>query len=102
MILAKKPRVSPIDGWGFFEAIDGKLSKSFEIHLAQAGIDIGSGILGWRGTVLSKDHKYENMSFEMSPRHENWTGVVVIRVFDGDKQIYDGMADTSGLKCEWK
>jgi hypothetical protein len=93
--------VHPIDGWGFKEAVDGKLAGEFEVSIDQAGVDIGDGIAGWRGTVATPGHKYDGLSLTMTPRHTIWMGVVVINVTDREKLVFSGMADTSGLECDW-
>ncbi|HMI39727.1 MAG TPA: hypothetical protein VK485_00680 [Sphingomicrobium sp.] len=91
-----KITITPIDGWGFAENVDGQLSPSFEVELDETGIDLG-GVVGWRGQVLSPGHKYAGMPFDMTPRHTTWTGTVVINIRDG----FSGMADTEGLQCDW-
>ena len=93
--------IKPIDGWGFRETIDGELAPSFEVRIDDAGVDIGDGILGWRGTVVSLDHKYAGLHFKMDPRHTTWTGIVVIWVGNGHEQVFSGMAETKGLECDW-
>ena len=93
--------ISPIDGWGYHESIDGQLAAPFEILVEQVGVDIGDGIKGWRGHVLTQGHKYSGMPFVMSPRHTTWTETVVINVVNGDDYAFGGMAETKGLECEW-
>ena len=94
--------VTPIDGWGFSEAIDGKLAPRFEVRITEAGVDVGSGIRGWRGQVFSRRHKYAGCNIQMTPRHVDWTGFVVLWVFDGDETVFSGMAETNGLSCDFK
>ena len=94
-------RVTPFDGLGFVENLDGKLAPSFEVSLDETRVDIGDGILGWRGHVLSPGHKYSGMPFAMSPRHTTWTETVVINISNGGGYAFSGMADTQGLKCDW-
>jgi hypothetical protein len=93
--------VRPVDEWGFMEEIDGKLADQFEISIDEAGVDIGGGILGWNGSVATRGHKYSGLNLSMSPRHTDWLGVVVINVTEGEKLVFSGMADTSGLECNW-
>ena len=101
----RKPRtgiwVTPIDGWGFLENVDGKLAIPFEIVLDASGIDFGDGIKGWRAHLLSDNHKYSGMSVKLTPRHTRWDGVTVVTVTNGDLLVFSGMADTEGLECNW-
>ena len=92
--------VTPIDGWGYMETIDGKLAPAFSVRVDEVGIDIGSGILGWRG-VVSGASKYQAMPFDMNPRHTTWTGTVIINIKSGQTYAFSGMADTTGLDCDW-
>ena len=94
--------INPIDGWGYMETVDGELAEPFEARIDEAGVDIGGGILGWRGSVVTPGHKYEGMHFTMQPRHTTWTGIIVIAVEDGAKSAFSGMAETHGLECPWK
>lgn len=94
--------ITPIDGWGFVETIDGQLASKFEIYNIRAGVEIAVGILGWKAEVLSPHHKYARMHVEMTPRHVENTGVVVVNVTDGDLLVFSGMADTIGLERDWK
>ena len=94
--------VTPIDGWGFAETLDGELAPRFELLIREAGVDVGGGILGWRGDVLSTRHKYAGMQVRMTPRHTEWSEIVVLSVFEGHKMVFSGMAETSGLECECK
>lgn len=89
-------RIKPIDGWGFYEAIDGKLAQGFEVGDIEFGVDLG-GITGWRGKVISNQHKYAGMLLEMTPRHAEDSGVVVLKVLDGGRLVFSGMADSTGL-----
>jgi hypothetical protein len=93
--------VHPIYGWGYVETVDGKLAEQFETDIDEIGVDIGGGILGWRGRAVSAGHKYCGMRFAMSPRHTTWTGIVVIGIEDEEKLVFSGMAETSGLECGW-
>ncbi|MGQ0588465.1 MAG: hypothetical protein ACT4N8_02880 [Sphingosinicella sp.] len=93
--------IHPIDGWGYVEAIDGKLADQFEARIEMSGTDIGDGVLGWRGTVSTPGHKYAGLRLTMSPRHTTWTRIVVVHVEDHEKLVFSGMAETSGLECEW-
>ena len=93
--------VTPFDGWGFVENLDGKLAPAFEVLVDETRVDLGGGILGWRGHVLSPGHKYSGMPFEMSPRHTTWTETVVINISNGSGYAFSGMADAEGLKCDW-
>jgi|GEM_PF-3922967 len=93
--------VRPIDGWGFMEKIDGELAPAFEVKIDASGVDIGSGILGWRGSVKTPRHKYDGLPFVMQPRHTRWTDVVVLNVGDDRDSIFSGMAETHGLECDW-
>ena len=94
--------ITPFDGWGFAETIDGELAPRFELRIREAGVDMGDGIRGWRGDVLSSWHKYAGMQVQMTPRHVDWSQIVVLSVFDGEKLVFSGMAETSGLECGWK
>ncbi|PKP88193.1 MAG: hypothetical protein CVT78_02680 [Alphaproteobacteria bacterium HGW-Alphaproteobacteria-17] len=93
--------ITPIDGWGFLESIDGELAEPFEACEIESGVDF-EGIKGWRGKVLPKKHKYAGMNLQMTPRHVEETPVVVLWVFDGEKTVFSGMAETTGLKRDWK
>jgi hypothetical protein len=93
--------IHPIDGWGFVEHIDGKLADQFQIQIHESGVDTGDGALGWRGTVATPHHKYAEMDFDMTPRHTTWTGIVVMGVRNGNELAFHGMAETSGLECDW-
>ena len=93
--------VNPFDGWGFMETIDGKLAPPFELSIDETGVDIGDGILGWRGSVATPGHKYSGMRFRMDPRHTHWTGIVVIWVDSENGPVFSGMAKTRGLECDW-
>jgi hypothetical protein len=94
--------VSPVDGWGYMETIDGELASPFEVFLDEVGIDVGGGIFGWRGRVTSAAHKYSGMAIKMTPRHVDWSGVVVVLVNRDEDTVFSGMADTIGLECNWK
>jgi len=93
--------LDPFDGWGFLETIDGELAPPFEVVINESGVDIGNGILGWRGRVMTSGHKYSGLPFEMHPRHTTWSGMVVINIRDGDEYAYSGLAESKGLKCSW-
>jgi hypothetical protein len=93
--------VHPIDGWGFLETVDGKLADEFEVSIDEAGVEFGEGIAGWRGTVATPGHKYDGLRLAMTPRHTHWTGVVVVKVTDGETLVFSGMAETNGLECDW-
>lgn len=94
-------RVTPIDGWGYMETLDGNLADPFTVRIDESAVDIGSGILGWRGLVDDDTAKYAGMPFEMSPRHTPWSGTVVINIKSGQTYAFSGMADTTGLECDW-
>ena len=94
--------ITPVDGWGFAEAIDGKLAPPFELRLTEVGVNVGSGIRGWRGEIASVAHKYAGMRVQMSPRYTEGARVVVIWVFDEDKTVFSGMAETTGLERKFK
>jgi hypothetical protein len=94
--------VTPIEGWGYSETIDGELSPPFEVSLSELGADMGDGIRGWRGQVVTADHKYSGMAVQMTPRHVEDTGVVVLTVIESDEAVFSGMADTTGLERNWK
>jgi hypothetical protein len=99
--------ITPIDGWGFHDAIDGLLAPPFEVDVAESGGRLGNSIAsydirGWRGTVMSSTSKYRDMAVEMTPRHVDWDGVIVLKITDGDRLIFSGMAETTGLDCTWK
>ncbi|WP_454598664.1 hypothetical protein [Qipengyuania sp. SM2507] len=94
--------VKPIDGWGFDETVDGELAPEFTIEIAEAGVQLVGGILGWRGSAL--DGKYAGTTIEMSPRHEDWDDVVVLRALrseNRDDYFFYGLANTAGLKRDW-
>ncbi len=93
--------VRPITGWGFMESIDGRLASAFEARIEAAGVDTGGGIKGWRGSVASAAHKYSGMSLVVTPRHTDWDGIVVAKVGSADDIAFSGMAETSGLECDW-
>jgi hypothetical protein len=93
--------IHPIDGWGFMETIDGNLAPAFEAHIEVEGVSIGSGILGWRGSVATPGHKYAGKHFTMQPRNTAWTDIVVINIGEGKEVVFSGMAETSGLECDW-
>lgn len=49
--------------------------------------------------------KYAGCYLELTPRHVEWTEVVVLHVYANEKDenyLYSGMADTRGLECNWK
>jgi hypothetical protein len=92
--------ITPEEGWGFKETIDGKLAGPFEAAIDESHVDFGV-TLGWRGRVVSHDHKYAGLPFEMTPRHTKWTGTVVINIEKGDDYAFSGMAETEGLDCDW-
>jgi hypothetical protein len=92
--------VSPIDGWGYLETLDGELAPQFDVEVREAGADIGDGILGWRGVVTTG--KYIGAAIEMTPRHVDWDGWIVANVNRDEKLIFSGMAETVGLECNWK
>jgi hypothetical protein len=94
--------VSPIDGWGYMETIDGELAGPFEAALDEIGIDVGDGIRGWRGWITSVAHKYSGMAIQMTPRTVECSGVVVVWVRRDLETVFSGMADTIGLECNWK
>jgi len=99
--------VTPIDGWGFHDAIDGLLAPPFEVDVAESGSRPGNGIVaydvrGWRGTVVSPSSKYRDMAVEMTPRLVDWDGVVVLKITGGGRLLFSGMAETTGLDCTWK
>jgi hypothetical protein len=93
--------VNPVDGWGYMETIDGKLAPMFSARIDAAGVDSGGGIKGWRGSVASSPHKYAGMELMMRPRHTHWSGVVVAEITQAGATIFNGMANTSGLECDW-
>ena len=95
--------LTPEEGWGFYEEIDGKLADTFSVSITEKGVDLGHGILGWRGVAL--DGKYKGRRLEMSPRHIDWTGVVVLKVLkraDRGDLLYSGFAHTEGLERNWE
>jgi hypothetical protein len=94
--------VTPIQGWGYQENIDGDLSPPFAVQIAAAGTFLAINVRGWRGKVVSPSAKYRDMAVEMSPRHVDWDGVVNITVFDGDQIVFAGMANTTELDLSWK
>ena len=94
--------VRPIYGWGFVETVNGSLAPPFEISVTETGCDIGRGVRGWRGSVVSLGHRYFGLGFKMSPLHTDWTRTVNIRVQGHEDYAFSGMADTSGLECWWK
>jgi hypothetical protein len=94
--------VTPIDGWGFSETMDGNLASRFEVRISETGVDVGGGIRGWRGLVVSSHHKYASCYIEMTPRHVDWSGYVVLWVSNGDGMIFSGMAETTGLSCDFR
>jgi hypothetical protein len=98
---AKGTWVAPNEGWGYAEGIDGQLAPPFEIRIDEAGADMGDGIRGWRGVVVTPGHKYQGMRFRMTPRNTRWTGTVVIEIGDGGEPAFSGMAETRGLECDW-
>ena len=93
--------VTPVEGWGYAERLDGQLAPRFEIHIDQAGVDMGDGIRGWRGAVVTPGHKYAGLRFKITPRHTRWTGIVVIEIERDGELVFSGMAETSGLECDW-
>ncbi|MEO6359056.1 MAG: hypothetical protein ABIO43_00600 [Sphingomicrobium sp.] len=93
-------RVTPIDGWGFMETTDGKLASPFEALITESHVDFDV-IFGWRGLVISPQHKYCGLTFEMTPRHTTWSNTVVINIKKDDTWAFSGMADTEGLECDW-
>ncbi|MGN6820328.1 MAG: hypothetical protein ACTHJR_16815 [Sphingomonas sp.] len=99
--------VTPIDGWGYHDAIDGLLAPRFAVDITESGARVGRGIAdyhirGWRGTVVSPSSKYHDMAIRMTPRHVDWDGMVVVEITDGDRVMFSGMAETTGLECTWK
>jgi hypothetical protein len=94
-------RVKPIYGWGFDETIDGELAAPFDAEISEVGVDIDSGIRGWRGTALNG--KYSGARLEMTPRHKPFDGIVVLDAYfaDGQSYYFKGMAETTGLECKW-
>ena len=91
--------ITPVDGWGFKETIDGKLAPSFEAKIAGSGEATEGGILGWHGKATNG--KYAGADLTMTPRHSPWSGYVVLRVRRGSETIFDGIANTKGLRCNW-
>ena len=100
-------KISPNEGWGFFERDTDELAPTFEAEVKESGRTPYIYERGWVGKVTSKKHRYSAMELEMSPRHTApWTKFVVVKVFDGNKSlksslVFSGMAETENLKCDW-
>ena len=95
-------KIIPDEGWGFAERDFGNLAEPFEADVKRVGRSFLIVKYGWRGTVCSIGHRYEGRSVVLTPRHDPFSGWVVIRVFDGEvaigaETLFDGMADTVGL-----
>ncbi|MGJ3649746.1 hypothetical protein ACLB0R_14905 [Sphingomonas sp. GlSt437] len=98
-----KVEVTPIDGWGFFERDFGTLADPFEADVVRVGPGPLVLTYGWQGTARVTHHRYAGRPVLLTPRNTPFAGVVVLRVFDreiaiGAEILFDGMADTAGLK----
>ena len=69
-------RVDPIDGWGYYEALDGSLAPGFDAEITDAGVQVSALSKGWKGKALNG--KYAGCYIELTPRHTKWSGVVVL------------------------
>ena len=92
--------VTPIEGWGFLETIDGVLAPPFKIEIDETEVKFDL-THGWLGHVISLDHKYSGMTVQMTPRHTTWTRTIVIHINGASGYAFSGMADTDGLECKW-
>ena len=99
VILGTPIMIKPVEGWGFKETIDGKLASSFEAKITGSGVATDCGILGWRGKAATG--KYTGSDLMMTPRHRPWSGHVVLRVRQNSETVFDGIAETKGLRCNW-
>ncbi|MXO89469.1 hypothetical protein [Pontixanthobacter aquaemixtae] len=96
-------RITPIDGWGYSETIDGRLARPFEAEILEEGVEFAADVIGWEARAVSG--KYAGRLLKMTPRHVEWRQVIVLEVFASDdrsKMIFSGMANTTGLECNWK
>ena len=96
-------RIEPFDGWGFAETIDGKLADPFDAEVTESEVDFGPNVVGWKARALNG--KYAGCYLELTPRHVERTDVIVLWVFPDQHDrnyLYSGMADTTGLECNWK
>lgn len=97
------PLLIPIDGWGFEENIDGKLAEPFEIEIVKERVEFASDVVGCQARALNG--KYAGAYIDITPRHVECSGVVVLKVYKHGSQaerMFYGMADTEGLECSWK
>jgi hypothetical protein len=95
--------VTPVDGWGFHETIDGCLAPTFQIEILEDGFEFEPNIIGWKARALNG--KYAGRTIRMTPRHVEWTRVVVLKVYKDDNSdgyLFSGLANTEGLECNWK
>ncbi len=95
--------LKPIDGWGFLETVDGQLAPSFGIALTSEGSSFGDRIRGWKAKAING--KYAGAYLELTPRHLEWTGVVVVEIFDNEHErniLFSGMAESRNLRPGWK
>ena len=92
--------LSPTEGWGYSETLDGELAAPFHAEIDETGVDCGSGILGWKGRAV--DGKYSGAPVEMTPRLVSFNGLVVLHVGDRGKLLFSGIADSNGLECTWQ
>lgn len=95
-------KVTPIDGWGFRESVDGKLARSFEIEVLESGVKFAPDVIGWKAKALNG--KYKGSHVKVTLRHIDDPSAVVLEVFSTDSEqgtLFSGMADTTGLKRDW-
>lgn len=96
-------KIEPIDGWGFHEAVDGRLAGRFDAEVTEAKFKFAPGVIGWKARALNG--KYAGCFIEVTPRHVEWTEVVVVSICRdeaGADCLFSGMANTEGLDCDWK
>jgi hypothetical protein len=86
--------LTPDDGLGYFEAIDGKLPSPFQVEIA--GCELNSqDVVEWHGTVKMAGHKYDGLAVRMTPRLTVPSPIVILHVRQGDRDVFGGAAEIS-------
>ena len=86
--------LTPDDGLGYFEAIDGKLAPPFQVEITRFALN-AQDVIEWQGTVTMPGHKYDGSAVSMTPRLTVVSPIVVLHVRDGDREIYGGAVEVS-------
>ena len=100
--MAEPVTLTPIDGWGFYESIDGELATPFRAEVQQKAVRFGPDVVGWSAKAL--DGKYAGAQIKVTPRNMPFVGVLVLEVTDPEtgKTLYSGFADSQGLDPDWR